>query len=159
MLMDGQTEFEEILLRLGEAFCIGGKITQVKLAEALGIRQSSISDAKRRKSIPAEWLIKALEFGGVDPNWIRTGKGPKYRVLSDDSEGALTVIELRKRIAEESQRPLTFEELLEALNERLPEGAQLKIEYMEKASVRAAEAKEKASARFDEWKDREDANA
>lgn len=129
MLMKGNTEFNEILMRLAEAFCIDGNITQVKLAEALNIRQSSISDAKRRKSVPSEWLLKALEVGGVDPNWIRTGEGPRYRVLSDDGEGALTATEIRRRIVEENQRPLSFEELLEELNGRLPVGANLRIDY------------------------------
>ncbi|WP_321404004.1 helix-turn-helix domain-containing protein [Maridesulfovibrio sp.] len=135
MLMKGSTQFEEILSRLGEAFCIDGKLTQVKLAEALEIRQSSISDAKnrcgrdKRYPVPAEWLLKALEFGGVDPNWIVTGEEPKYRVLSDDGEGALTVTEVRKKVAEEYQRPLSFEELLEELNSRLPDGANLRIDY------------------------------
>ncbi|WP_407944186.1 helix-turn-helix domain-containing protein [Maridesulfovibrio sp.] len=134
MLMKGDAEFNGILARLAEAFCIDGNITQVKLAEALDIRQSSISDAKRRKSIPAEWLLKALEISGVDPNWIRTGEGPKYRVLSDDPTGALTVTELTKRIVEEYRRPLCFEELLEILNDRLPDGACLKIEYLKTKS-------------------------
>lgn len=129
MLMKGCSEFEGVLLRLGEAFCIGGDLTQVKLAEALGIRQSSISDAKRRSSIPSEWLVKALEVGGVDPNWIRTGLGPKYRVLSDDSNGALTVVELTKRIVEESKRELSLEELLQAVTEKLPESSYLNIQY------------------------------
>ena len=134
MLMDGRIEFEEILARFAEAFSIEGKVTQVKLAEALGIRQSSISDAKRRKSVPAEWYLKAVEVGGVDPNWVRTGEEPKYRVLSSDGKGALTVTEIRKRVAEENQRPLSFEELIEKLNGRLPDGAQLKIEYPKKDS-------------------------
>lgn len=135
MLMKGDTEFNGILARLAEAFCIDGNITQVKLAEALDIRQSSISDAKKRCGrdkrypVPAEWLLKALEFGGVDPNWIVTGEEPKYRVLSSDGKGALTVTEIRKRVAEENQRPLSFEELLEELNGRLLAGANLRIDY------------------------------
>ncbi len=40
----------------GRVFEAAGCRTQAELAAFLGIRQSSISDAKRRKSIPAEWL-------------------------------------------------------------------------------------------------------
>ena len=54
--------------------------TQVELAAFLGIRQSSISDAKRRNAIPAEWLIKLLRLKGIHPEWILTGLGPKYLV-------------------------------------------------------------------------------
>ena len=34
--------------------------TQAELAEFLGIKQSSISDAKKRKTIPPDWLLTAL---------------------------------------------------------------------------------------------------
>lgn len=51
--------------------------TQVELAALLGIRQSSISDAKRRNAIPAEWLVKLLRLKRINPEWILTGLGPK----------------------------------------------------------------------------------
>ncbi len=35
--------------------------TQVELANILEIRQSSISDAKRRNSIPSDWYMKLLK--------------------------------------------------------------------------------------------------
>lgn len=127
--MTNDFDFGGALSRLGEALVFDGKVTQVKLAEALGIRQSSISDAKRRNSIPSDWLLKALEVAGVDPNWIRSGRGPKYRVLSDEPSGALTYIEIEKRIARELQRELTVSELMEELTCRLPEGSSLSIQY------------------------------
>lgn len=52
--------------------------TQVGLAEVLEIRQSSISDAKRRKSIPADWLIKLFRKFGLNPDWIDFGSSPMY---------------------------------------------------------------------------------
>lgn len=127
--MAEEFNFGEALIRLGEALLFDKKITQVRLAEVLGIRQSSISDAKRRNSIPSDWLLKALETVGVDPNWIRTGAGPKYRVLSDEPSGALTYVEIEKRITREQQRELTVSELMEALTNKLPDGASLSIQY------------------------------
>lgn len=50
--------------------------TQTELAELLEIRQSSISDAKSRKSIPSDWLVKLFEKKRVNPEWIRHGTGP-----------------------------------------------------------------------------------
>ena len=44
--------------------------TQVELAEVLEIRQSSISDAKRRDSIPADWYMKLFEKYGLNPDWL-----------------------------------------------------------------------------------------
>lgn len=52
--------------------------TQVELAEVLGIRQSSVSDAKKRGTVPAEWMLTLLQRFGVNPNWVLTGKGTQF---------------------------------------------------------------------------------
>lgn len=52
--------------------------TQVELAEVLDIRQSSISDAKRRNSVPADWYMKLFEKFGLNPDWLKQGMGPMY---------------------------------------------------------------------------------
>ena len=41
--------------------------TQMELADVLEIRQSSISDAKRRVAVPAAWLLTLLTREGVNP--------------------------------------------------------------------------------------------
>lgn len=50
--------------------------TQTQLAEMLGVKQSCISDAKRRDVIPSSWLI-TLWRCGINPDWIITGEGPR----------------------------------------------------------------------------------
>lgn len=50
--------------------------TQVELAKLLNIQQSSISDAKRRGSIPPDWVLKLFENHKVNPNWIKYGQEP-----------------------------------------------------------------------------------
>ncbi|MBU1002500.1 MAG: helix-turn-helix domain containing protein [Proteobacteria bacterium] len=62
--------------------------TQVELAAVLGIRQSSISDAKRRRSCPADWLVSLLGLG-ANPAWILSGQGPRYMVPSEDGHAPL----------------------------------------------------------------------
>ena len=57
-----------------------GMKTQTELSAYLGIRQSSISDAKRRMMIPAAWLLTLLTREGVNPAWILTGGGSKFLV-------------------------------------------------------------------------------
>lgn len=52
--------------------------TQVELADVLEIRQSSISDAKRRNSVPADWLVKLFDKFGLSPDWLKQGMGPMY---------------------------------------------------------------------------------
>lgn len=50
--------------------------TQAELAAFLGVSQPSISIAKKRGAIPAEWLLKVLRKKGINPDWILTGQGP-----------------------------------------------------------------------------------
>ena len=52
--------------------------TQIELAEVLAIRQSSISDAKRRNSVPSDWYMKLFEQFGLNPDWMKKGTGPMY---------------------------------------------------------------------------------
>lgn len=61
---------------MGRIKAITGTRTQVQLADALNVRQSSISDAKRRNSIPSDWLLKILLQHNAHPAYILTGQGP-----------------------------------------------------------------------------------
>lgn len=62
---------------LDRVYETAGCRTQTELAKFLGMRQSSISDAKKRGSIPADWLRTLWRKKGVNPDWILTGHGPK----------------------------------------------------------------------------------
>ena len=55
---------------------ITDKHTQTELADFFGIRQSSISDAKRRSTIPSTWLVKLMLSRNINPEWVLTGNGP-----------------------------------------------------------------------------------
>jgi hypothetical protein len=68
-------QFEQAFERIKKAT---GARTQVQLAEILGIRQSSISDAKRRNSVPAEWFLKLFRKFGLNPDWLEFGGDPVY---------------------------------------------------------------------------------
>jgi hypothetical protein len=70
-----EVTFNEIILRFHS---VANTKTQVELAEFLGIRQSSISDSKKRRAIPAEWLIKLLRHKSINPDWILLGVEPKF---------------------------------------------------------------------------------
>ena len=48
--------------------------TQSELAAILGIRQSQVTDAIRRKQIPQDWLEKISYEWGVSPEWILLGE-------------------------------------------------------------------------------------
>ena len=51
--------------------------TQTELADFLGVRQSSISDAKKRGSVPADWLLTLLCKKWINPTWVLTGQGAR----------------------------------------------------------------------------------
>lgn len=68
-------DFQSAYDRIREAT---GLRTQGEVATELGIRQSSISDAKRRNSIPDQWLLTLLDKHALNPAWVRSGKGPRY---------------------------------------------------------------------------------
>lgn len=61
--------------------------TQVELAAVLGIRQSSISDAKRRQSIPDSWLQTLIWSHDANPRWIVGESDRPY--LCEDTTRAL----------------------------------------------------------------------
>lgn len=68
---------------LQRVFEITGCSTQALLADLLAIKQSSVSDVKRRGTIPPDWLVKLLRLRGINPNWILTGEGSKYLAPSE----------------------------------------------------------------------------
>ena len=92
-----QTDIKSQYERLFEA---AGCRTQIELAEILEIKQSSVSDAKSRNTIPSDWLIKLLEKKRISPDWIRYGVGSKFLDISnslanEDLPNLIKVIEQR----------------------------------------------------------------
>lgn len=81
-------EQTESAARLSRVFEAAGCQTQAELAAILDVRQSGISDAKRRGTIPPEWLIKLLYLHGVNPAWIMDGIGPKFLAPCDSPADA-----------------------------------------------------------------------
>ena len=69
-----ETDFEMQWLRLLEA---AGCATQGGLAKILDITPVALAAARRRKAVPAEWLLALLRLRGVNPDWILTGLGPE----------------------------------------------------------------------------------
>lgn len=78
-----QSDFESQFRRVLEA---AGCETQTGLAAVLGIRQSSVSAARRRQSIPAEWLTKLFLQERISPEWVLEGKGGKWLRAGTDTE-------------------------------------------------------------------------
>jgi hypothetical protein len=50
--------------------------TQTEIAALLGIKQSSISDAKKKNTIPDGWLVTLYRAYSLEPDWIVYGQLP-----------------------------------------------------------------------------------
>ena len=76
-------QFSEIYSRIHQA---AKARTQVELANKLGIRQSSISDAKKNSRIPASWVLSLFMEEGWNPKWLIHGEYPKNLYAYDDTD-------------------------------------------------------------------------
>lgn len=72
---NGGNEFSVGFERIARAL---GIETQLELAAILNIRQSSISDAKRRGVIPGEWALKLYRAYRLNPRWVYDGLPPVF---------------------------------------------------------------------------------
>lgn len=79
--VEQNTAYQERIERLYRA---AGCRTQVELAEFLGVRQPAISDAKQRRSIPADWLLTLLRKKRINPDWVLSGNGARHMRPSED---------------------------------------------------------------------------
>ncbi len=87
--------------------------TQVELADFLEVRQSSISDARRRQSIPAEWRVKLFAKKRINPEWVLCGAGGKYLMATDAEQGKPHVVRVTEvRPPQECSAQELFNELV-----------------------------------------------
>ena len=84
---------QSAVVQFSRVFEAAGCTTQNELAKVLQIRQSSISDAKKRGSVPADWLVKLLRLRGINPDWILLGTEPKFLTPGADSKDEYFIYE------------------------------------------------------------------
>ena len=109
--------FEEQMKRIK---FITGKHTQVDLAALLGVKQSSISDAKKRGNIPPSWLVILMRCKHANPEWILTGNGPAFFSIPPGEPCYETGDEAAERqIAEEALRHVPSRMLADELVRRI----------------------------------------
>ena len=111
--MTFDAQFERIKL-------ITGKQTQIELADFLGIRQSAISDAKRRGKLPSGWLVILMRIKRVNPEWVLAGHGPCFTQPHLEAGHYETGVEAEeKRQNEEALRRLPSQMLADELVRRI----------------------------------------
>lgn len=119
------SDFQTAYDRIREAT---GSRTQSEVASLLGVKQSSISDAKRRNSIPAQWLLILFDKRALNPTWVRTGEGAPYLAQSPGQppnlftpEQCIRRLEPLLRDALLATVPILTAELRQALGLPVPE--------------------------------------
>lgn len=86
--------------------------TQLEVAQFLGIRQSSISDAKKRNALPSDWLLTLLQKKSVNPDWVLYGVGSKFLQPADKEAGTEVVYVTERRPSEECSAQELVNELV-----------------------------------------------
>jgi phage repressor protein C with HTH and peptisase S24 domain len=77
------TKFDSFLQRIATAT---GITSQTQLASALGINRSAITQARKKDSIPAKWILQLYRSFGLNPEWVETGMGQTYVRNADEIE-------------------------------------------------------------------------
>jgi phage repressor protein C with HTH and peptisase S24 domain len=70
-----------------------------ELADILKVNRSSITQARKKDSVPANWLLELFRQRGLNPEWLSGGSGPK-RLKSNDSgdDGFYSVPKVQARL-------------------------------------------------------------
>ncbi len=91
------TKFESFLKRVYEAT---GMSTQTDLATALGINRSAITQARRKDSVPAKWVLELYKSFGLNPKWLETGRGHTFANISGGNDSPFVSIpKVRARLS------------------------------------------------------------
>lgn len=105
--------------------------TQQELAAFFEVRQSSISDARKRKRIPDGWLLLLLRKLSVNPEWIVHGGNAKYLGPADATQSMPHVVRITEvRPPEECSAQELFNELIRRALEK-PDDGQIQKEVAE----------------------------
>ena len=57
-----------------------------ELAKIVNVNRSSITQARRKDSIPANWLLELFRSHGLNPDWLEGGVGPQWMKAGDRLE-------------------------------------------------------------------------
>lgn len=59
-----------------------------ELADTLGVNRSSITQARKKDSVPANWLLELFRGHGLNPDWVAGGNGPERLRPGDENDGS-----------------------------------------------------------------------
>ena len=90
-------DFNSFFRRVSETI---GITSQKELAIALEIHSSAISQAKRRDSIPQNWITRLSIKFDLNPGWIESGNGQKHlKSLHDNATNFEVIPKVKARLS------------------------------------------------------------
>ena len=70
-----------------------------ELATILRVNRSSVTQARKNDSVPANWLLALMRSHGLNPDWLEGGAGPKLlNSGDDDGNGFFQVPKVQARL-------------------------------------------------------------
>ena len=86
--MPGQNRFHSFEAQMARVKFITQARTQCQLADILGVKQASISEASKRGRIPASWLVVLVQKFRANPDWILEGSMPVFLCAGEGGRSA-----------------------------------------------------------------------
>ena len=71
----GTSRFETFISRVKQATGIS---SLNKISVDLGVHRSSITQARKRDSIPDKWILQLFRKHGLNPDWLEHGTAPQF---------------------------------------------------------------------------------
>jgi phage repressor protein C with HTH and peptisase S24 domain len=68
------SHFNTFFKRVSETVGIS---TLAELAGILHVNRSAVTQARKKGSVPATWLLSLYKVHGLNPEWLETGRGPR----------------------------------------------------------------------------------
>jgi SOS-response transcriptional repressor LexA len=75
--------FNNFFARVSEAV---GVSTPTELAKILNVNRSAVTQARKKNSVPATWMLSLFKNYGLNPEWLETGKLPQVIKGSNHGE-------------------------------------------------------------------------
>ncbi len=63
-----------------------GITSLAELADILKVNRSAITQARKKDSVPANWMLELFRRYGLNPDWLEGGSGPQFLKSGEDSD-------------------------------------------------------------------------
>ena len=104
--------------------------TETDLAAALGVKPQSVSQAKKKDSIPAQWFVRVALKYGVSVDWLVAGHGPMPQQTVETKDGCARCMRLEKELEQERENSRRKDGAIIEGFKKIDENGQLRLENL-----------------------------